>query len=164
MMLRNLGNRLITALFLLGCASIPVSVNAQLAYFTSAHLCDQYAASAQGRFIRDRDGRIYNIAEDRTITVSCPIFFDVYTTTIDVIVRPVNLNQSGNQTISCDLKIYDLGDFQVRNVRRSEVYPYRASNDLLFQGIGIGQPGNRVDLICKLPPQTAIGLIGAESY
>ena len=127
----------------------------------SGHMCTPFAPQNQNRFLRFRDGFIMNTSTDRTIKVSCPVPTVFYAETQDIVLRPSNSRNFSTNFI-CDLRELDLSDFVVRNTRKSVNIPANFSVGLSFDAMSRIETTNRYDLVCTMPPGTAIGLIGWE--
>ncbi|QFU77574.1 hypothetical protein EY643_18900 [Halioglobus maricola] len=148
---------------LLGCAAIasfsPMASADVVAM--SGHICKGFAPHNQDRYLRFKDGGIQNVSYDKEIKVSCPIQTDMTAPTFNLIVRPTNA-ANFSQTIYCDLRELDKGDWVQRNVRKSKSFPPGISNSLEWMGLRRSNSANRFDLVCTMPPRTTIGLIAME--
>jgi hypothetical protein len=131
-------------------------------YVTSGHICDAYAPNVQGRFIRKRDGVIKNISTDRNIVVSCPIVTELNFGSVDLYITAINQGNSPFN-FTCTARLFDDTGFNFQSIKEDVVIDPGFIDGFFISNVNRTAQFDRVDLICTLPPKSAIDLIAVSN-
>ena len=157
------GKRALLVVSLLALLLLPQTVLADF-LLTSGDACNiqNFGGDAAKNGSRKQGGGYYNISAGLNFTVSCPLMIDHQFNNYSVLVRFNNLDAS-TQNFICKLDEYDNANFRIRSVTKNTDIPSNFSSAIFFDDIQLATYGNRLYMVCNLPPHSSMGFLGTES-
>lgn len=133
-------------------------------FITSGDYCNvRNASTVEASGLRKRDGRIENILDDFTFTITCPIMIIFDRPEYNVGLTYSNLG-SIDQEFKCVLSEYELvGSAKVASYSQKGTLSGGTSGGLQFLNIKLTNPYNRLHMWCSLPPKSSLDQLGMGS-